>query len=48
VTFKVFGLTALTILFIVSQMPFIQRHTGKTTRTGPAPQGPGITRLRPK
>jgi intracellular septation protein len=48
VTFKVFGLPVITVLFIVSQLPFIQRQSGKTTRVGPAPQGPGITRLRPK
>jgi intracellular septation protein len=48
VTFKVFGLPVVTMLFFVSQLPFINRHTGKSTRIGPAPQGPGITRLRPK
>jgi intracellular septation protein len=48
VSFKVFGLPVITVLFIVSQLPFISRQAGKTTRVGPAPQTPGLTRLRPK
>jgi intracellular septation protein len=48
VTFKVFGLPVITVLFIVSQLPFISRQAGKTTRVGSAPQTPGLTRLRPK
>src|SRR5918994_1620693 len=32
VSFKVFGLPVLTILFIVSQMPFISRHAGRARR----------------
>src|SRR5919106_2075765 len=35
VSFKVFGLPVLTILFIVSQMPFISRHAGRATRIQP-------------
>jgi intracellular septation protein len=50
VSFKVFGLPVLTILFIVSQMPFISRHAGRVTRiradAGATP--PGAVRLRPK
>jgi intracellular septation protein len=37
VTFKVFGLPVLTILFIVSQMPFLNRHAGRATPIEPAP-----------
>lgn len=50
VSFKVFGLPVLTILFIVSQMPFINRHAGRATRIEPEPQAapPGAARLRPK
>ena len=50
VSFKVFGLPVLTILFIVSQMPFINRHAGRVTRVQPEPQAtpPGAARLRPK
>ena len=35
VSFKVFGLPVLTILFIGSQMPFISRHAGRATRIQP-------------
>ncbi len=50
VTFKVFGLPVLTVLFILSQMPFINRHAGRATRIERAPQAapPGAVRLRPK
>ena len=50
VSFKVFGLSVLTILFIVSQMPFLNRHAGRTTRIQPEPEStpPGAVRLRPK
>jgi intracellular septation protein len=50
VTFKVFGLPVLTILFIISQMPFIGRHTDQATRRQPDGQGTAstATRLRPK
>jgi intracellular septation protein A len=39
VTFKVFGLPALTILFILAQLPFVGRETRLAqaeTGTGPA------------
>lgn len=50
VTFKVFGLPVLTILFIVSQMPFISRHAGDATGVQPDGQSgaSAATRLRPK
>jgi intracellular septation protein len=50
VSFKVFGLPVLTILFIVSQMPFLNRHAGRATPIEAAPQAtpPGAARLRPK
>jgi intracellular septation protein len=50
VTFKVFGLPVLTVLFILSQMPFINRHAGRATRVERPPQAtpPGAVRLRPK
>jgi len=50
VTFKVFGLPVVTILFIISQLPFIHRHAGRATRieTGPQATPPGAVRLRPK
>jgi intracellular septation protein len=50
VTFKVFGLPVLTILFIVSQMPFISRQAGHATRIQPDREdvAPATTRLRPK
>jgi len=50
VSFKVFGLPVLTILFIVSQMPFLNRHAGRATRIQPEPQAtpPGAARLGPK
>jgi intracellular septation protein len=50
VSFKVFGLPVLTVLFIVSQMPFISRHARRATRiqaerqTAPS----GAVQLRPK
>ncbi|MEM7023575.1 MAG: septation protein A [Pseudomonadota bacterium] len=37
VSFKVFGLPVITILFIISQMPFINRHAGKPAREGSSP-----------
>jgi intracellular septation protein len=46
VSFKVFGLPVLTILFIVSQMPFLSRHAGRAASVEAAP--PGAARLRPK
>jgi intracellular septation protein len=50
VSFKVFGLPVLTILFIVSQLPFLNRHAGRATRIEPEPQAtpPGAARVRPK
>jgi intracellular septation protein len=48
VSFKVFGLPVITVLFIASQLPFINKQAGKRTRVGPAPQTRGLTRLRPK
>jgi intracellular septation protein len=35
VTFKVFGLSGLTFLFILTQMPFINRHAGQTRAVEP-------------
>jgi intracellular septation protein len=46
VSFKVFGLPVLTILFIVSQMPFISRHAGRATRIQPDGAASAATRLR--
>jgi intracellular septation protein len=46
VTFKVFGLPVLTILFILSQLPFMSRHAGRATPIQAEP--PGAVRLRPK
>jgi intracellular septation protein len=48
VTFKVFGLPVLTILFIVSQMPFLNRHAGQATPVDPEPEttAPGAARVR--
>jgi intracellular septation protein len=42
VTFKVFGLPALTIAFILTQMPFIARQTrlAQVSDAGPGPAGP--------
>jgi intracellular septation protein len=50
VSFKVFGLPVLTILFIVSQLPFLNRHAGRVTRVEPERQAtpPGAARLGPK
>ena len=50
VSFKVFGLPVLTILFIVTQMPFISRHAGRAARIQPDRPGTAsaATRLRPK
>jgi intracellular septation protein len=50
VSFKVFGLPVLTILFIVSQMPFISRHAGRAAPIQPDRPGAAsaATRLRPK
>jgi intracellular septation protein len=50
VTFKVFGLPVVTILFVISQMPFIHRHAGRATRVEAEAQRtpPGAVRLRPK
>ena len=42
VTFKVFGLPGLTILFILAQIPFV----GRATRTAQAEAGAGPTRSR--
>ena len=42
VTFKVFGLPALTILFILAQLPFV----GRATRTAQAEAGAGPARSR--
>ena len=33
VSFKVFGLPVLTILFILTQMPFLNRHAGRASRS---------------
>jgi intracellular septation protein len=48
VTFKVFGLPVLTILFIVSQMPFLNRHAGQATPVDPEPEttAPSAARVR--
>jgi intracellular septation protein len=50
VSFKVFGLPVLTVLFIASQMPFISRHARRATRIQPGSEEapPGVARLRPK
>jgi len=50
VSFKVFGLPVLTILFIASQLPFLNRHAGRATRIEPGSEQapPGAVRLRPK
>jgi intracellular septation protein len=50
VSFKVFGLPVLTILFIVSQMPFINRHASRARRieAEPQPTPPGAVHVRPK
>jgi intracellular septation protein len=50
VSFKVFGLPVLTILFIASQMPFISRHAGRARRIQPDSQAapPGAVHVRPK
>jgi intracellular septation protein len=50
VSFKVFGLPVLTILFIVSQMPFLNRHAGRVTRIQAEPTAapPGAAHVRPK
>ena len=50
VSFKVFGLPALTVLFILSQMPFLNRHAGRATRIEPEAQAtpPGAARVRPR
>jgi intracellular septation protein len=47
VSFKVFGLPVLTILFIASQLPFLNRHAGRMTRVQADPQAtpPGAVRL---
>ena len=37
VSFKVFGLPVITILFIISQMPFINRHAGKPAQESSTP-----------
>ena len=39
VTFKVFGIMALTIAFIMVQMPFINRHMLDPEPEGTAPDG---------
>ena len=39
VSFKVFGLPVLTILFIISQMPFLNRHAGRAPQIEPESQG---------
>ena len=41
VTFKVFGIMALTIAFILIQMPFINRHMLDPDPEGSAPDGRG-------
>ena len=41
-TFKVFGLSGLTFLFILSQLPFV----GRATRLAQAETGAGETRSR--
>jgi intracellular septation protein len=50
VSFKVFGLPVLTILFITSQLPFLNRHAGRISRIEPGSEAapPGAARLRPK
>jgi intracellular septation protein len=50
VSFKVFGLPVLTILFIVSQMPFINRHASRARRIEAErqPTPPGAVHVRPK
>jgi intracellular septation protein len=50
VSFKVFGLPVLTVLFIASQLPFISRHAARATRIQPDSQAapPGAVRLRPR
>jgi intracellular septation protein len=50
VSFKVFGLPVLTILFIASQMPFISRHAGRARRLEAErqPTPPGAVHVRPK
>ncbi|HEX5078688.1 MAG TPA: septation protein A [Geminicoccaceae bacterium] len=50
VSFKVFGLPLLTILFIASQLPFLNRHAGQAARLEPEPRAApsGAVRLRPK
>jgi len=41
VTFKVFGIMALTIVFIMIQMPFINRHMLDPDAAASNPNGPG-------
>ena len=50
VSFKVFGLPALTILFIATQMPFLNRHAGRATRiqAEPGTAPPGAASVRPR
>lgn len=48
VSFKVFGLPVLTMLFILSQMPFINRHAGRTARIEPDQRAASAVRLRSK
>jgi intracellular septation protein len=40
VTFKVFGLSGLTILFILSQIPFVTRHSAAAASEGGGPARP--------
>jgi intracellular septation protein len=50
VSFKVFGLPVLTVLFIASQLPFISRHARRATRLQPERQDApsGAVQLGPK
>jgi intracellular septation protein len=49
VSFKVFGLPVLTVLFIASQLPFLNRHARRITRMQPgSEEAAGAARLRPK
>ena len=50
VSFKVFGLPVLTVLFILSQMPFINRHASRASRIEAErqPTPPGAVHLRSK
>ena len=42
VSFKVFGISGLTLLFILSQLPFLGRHAGRAQPAEPHPAEPQI------